>query len=69
LQKNNHYWPWNEKGEVKYKLREEQRDDRKAMRSIASQKQNIKLTRLKRTQRVCEGDLMIQKALRNLGEL
>ena len=40
---------------MKYKLREEKREDRKAMRSIANQKQNIKLTRLKRTQRDCGG--------------
>ena len=55
IAKKNHYRPWNEKGKRKYKLREEKREDRKAMRSIANQKQNIKLMRLKRTQRDCGG--------------
>ena len=40
---------------MQYKLREEKREDRKAMRYIANQKQNIKLTRLKQTQRICVG--------------
>ena len=38
MAKNNHYWPWNEKDEVNYNLREEKREDRKAMWSIANQK-------------------------------
>ena len=40
---------------MQYKLREEKREDGKAMRYIANQKQNIKLTRLKQTQRICVG--------------
>ena len=40
---------------MQYKVREEKREDRKAMRSIANQKQNIKLTKLKQTQRICVG--------------
>ena len=42
---------------MKYKLREGKRGDRKAMRSIENQKQNIKLARLKRTKRFCGGGL------------
>ena len=40
---------------MQYKLREEKREDGKAMRYIANQKQNIKLTRLKQRQRICVG--------------
>ena len=54
----NHYWPWNKEGkEVKYKLRERTREDRKVPRSNAKPKQKIKLTKLKRTQKVRDGGL------------
>ena len=47
----NGYWPWNQQvEEVKYKLRERKREERKAPRSNAKPKQKIKLTKLKRTQ-------------------
>ena len=49
---SNHYWPWNEKGEeVKFKIRERPRKDRKAPRSKAQKKKKVKLTKLERTQR------------------
>ena len=49
---SNHYWPWNENGEeVKFKIRESVRKERKAPRSKAQKKQKLKLTKLERTQR------------------
>ena len=38
---------------MKYKLRERKREERKAPRSNAKPKQKIKLTKLKRTQKIC----------------
>ena len=48
----NHYWPWNEEGEiVDYKIVEKTREDRDAPRSKAEKKKRVSLVKLKQTQK------------------